>query len=544
MAIPDPQKKLGILRDLLAKATRLRQAGQLADSLAPLRQAAALAPTDPHVQHDLGLTLLQTGRPAEAIAPFKRAVGLKPDFAHAHWRLGAALENSNDIPRAISSYQTALSHNPSLHEAEYRLGCLLEVTGHRKEAAECYRRASARQPKPANFVAKARAMLIEGQPNEAMRTLRLAIACDPRHAPAQAMLGDILSNRGKFAEASACYTAALEIAPDMVEIYYDYARCHRFTAQDMPLVDRMRSSLARPDLQGTQPIALNLAVGKALDDLGDYRSAMQAFDAADSNRQRITRFDPAAFSNQVQWAIETFDGTFPVVSDGTFAPIFIVGMPRSGTTLVEQILSSHPEIFGAGELPFWNNHGPVLRRNFSVNALAALGVRFTTMARQLSGDARRITDKMPSNFLWLGAIHAALPHAKFIHCRRNPLDTCLSIHQTFFNTQLKFPTGGADLVAYYRGYERVMAHWRRVIAADCLLEIDYESLTSNPEPVIRQMVSYAGLPWNDACLTPERNTRAIETPSKWQVRQPIHRRSVGRADNYLPYLGELLALLE
>jgi Sulfotransferase family len=158
--------------------------------------------------------------------------------------------------------------------------------------------------------------------------------------------------------------------------------------------------------------------------------------------------------------------------------------------------------------------------------------------------AARVTDKMPFNFLWAGLIHVAFPRATIIHCRRAAVDTALSIHQTQFHPGLAFPTGGAELVAYFRGYQRLIEHWRNVLPADRFIDVDYEVLTREPEPVIRRMIAACGLSWYDACLRPERNPRAVKTPSKWQTRQPIYRTSVARWRRYEPWLGPLRALVD
>jgi hypothetical protein len=155
-----------------------------------------------------------------------------------------------------------------------------------------------------------------------------------------------------------------------------------------------------------------------------------------------------------------------------------------------------------------------------------------------------VTDKMPFNFLWAGLIHVAFPRAIIIHCRRAPIDTALSIHQTHFHPGLAFPTGGAELVAYFHGYQRLMDHWRNVLPVDRFIEVDYEDLTRAPEPVIRRIIAASGLAWHDSCLRPELNPRTVKTPSKWQTRQPIYRTSVERWRRYEPWLGPLRALVD
>jgi hypothetical protein len=223
-------------------------------------------------------------------------------------------------------------------------------------------------------------------------------------------------------------------------------------------------------------------------------------------------------------------------------------MPRSGTTLVEQIVSSHPEVRAGGELNFWNERGAAWHQAGSAEPkapfLGEAAGHYLSVLRAIGPKSARVTDKMPFNFLWAGLIHLAFPRATIIHCRRAAIDTGLSIHQTLFHPGLAFPTGGCKLVAYFRSYRRLTDHWRRVLPGDRFIEVEYEELTREPEPVIRRVIAGCGLPWEDACLHPERNPRAVKTPSKWQTRQPIYRGSVERWRRYEPWLGPLRALLD
>jgi hypothetical protein len=176
--------------------------------------------------------------------------------------------------------------------------------------------------------------------------------------------------------------------------------------------------------------------------------------------------------------------------------------------------------------------------------MAKAAADYLRVLHAIAPKATRVTDKMPFNFLWAGLIHVAFPRATIIHCRRAAVDTALSIHQTHFHPGLAFPTGGDELVAYFRDYRRLVDHWRRVLPADRFIEVDYEELTSAPEPVTRRIIAASGLAWNDACLRPESNPRAVRTPSKWQTRQPIYRTSVARWRRYEPWLGPLSALVD
>ena len=227
-------------------------------------------------------------------------------------------------------------------------------------------------------------------------------------------------------------------------------------------------------------------------------------------------------------------------------------MPRSGTTLVEQIVSMHPEVGAGGELNFWNERGAAWhgssvddeKQVVVADFLAKVAADYLGVLRAIAPKAARVTDKMPFNFLWAGLIHVAFPRATIIHCRRTAVDTALSIHQTFFHPALAFPTGGAELVAYFRSYQRLTHHWRSVLPTDRFIEVDYEELTRAPEPAIRRIIAACGLTWNDACLRPENNPRAVKTPSKWQTRQAIYRTSVARWRRYEQWLGPLRGLVE
>jgi len=336
----------------------------------------------------------------------------------------------------------------------------------------------------------------------------------------------------------------------MAGSYYDLVRCRRITAEDAELLPRLQAAIATPGLEPAQLLRVHLAAGKAADDLGDYAAAMRHFDAADEVRRSCMAFDAAAFEREITRMIDRFTPALVAraaelgVSDS--APVLIIGMPRSGTTLVEQILSSHPEAAACGELNFWNECGAAWANKEHTADEAGFLVRaakdYVATLRATAPGAARITDKMPFNFLWAGLIHLALPRATFIHCRRAALDTALSIHQTHFNPRLAFPTGGAELVTYIANYRRLTAHWRRVLPAERFIEVDYESLTASPETEIPRLVAAAGLPWHTDCLHPERNPRVVKTPSKWQARQKIYRHSVARWQHYEPFLGPLAAL--
>jgi tetratricopeptide (TPR) repeat protein len=554
---PNPSAPQQLL-PLLASATQFLRAGRPADAIAPLRDAALLDPSNATIQHDLGLACLEVGRVPDAIAALQRAVAGNPRYADAHFRLGIALEKLGNIRGAIAAYDSATKLVPSLTEAWFRAGALLYTLGHRDGAIGCFRRA-AMTGGPTSFgrLGKARALLIEDRNQEAEQILREALVADATDAMTYELLGSLLSELGRFDEARACFERAIAITPLLAGSYYDLVRCRPVTNSDKGLLQEMQSALAMPGLEAGQLLRIHLAIGKAAEDLGDYALAMQHFDAADAVRRGCASFDSAAFSIEIDRMIARCTPEWiaqaPELGSNDATPILIIGMPRSGTTLVEQIVSMHPEVGAGAELHFWNQRGAAWQRagadgnetqSVTKEFMAKAAADYLSVLRAIAPTAARVTDKMPFNFLWAGLIHAAFPRAIIIHCRRAAIDTALSIHQTHFHPTMPFPTGGAELVAYFRNYQRVIDHWRSVLPADRFIEVDYEELTRASEPVIRRIVAACGLAWHEACLRPQSNPRAVKTPSKWQARQPIYRTSVERWRRYEPWLGPLRGLVD
>jgi tetratricopeptide (TPR) repeat protein len=533
---------------LLARAAQSMRAGRPTEALQPLQQAAIMQPFNSAIQHDLGVVCLQTGLLPDAVAAFRAALAANPSFAQASLGLGIALQTQGYNVAAIAAYQQATTLLPSLAEARFRAGALFETLGQRAEAIACFRRAAASAPKTTlGRLSNARALLAEGRDGEAERVLRQLLALDPDNATATDMLGTVLADAGHFEEARLCYERAIAAAPGLAGSYYDLVRCRRMTGDDADLIARMRAALAAPDMPAEARLKIHLALGKAVDDLGDAAAAMQHFDAADAVRSRFGAFDPAVFEARIDRLIASFtsDLVARAGETGSADPVavLIVGLPRSGTTLVEQILSCHPDVHAGGELPFWTERGALWEQTGTEPSfLAGTASDYTRLLRTLAPKAGRVTDKMPLNVLWAGLIHLVLPRATIIHCRRSPIDTALSIHRTYFNQHVAFPTGGAALVAAVRAIERLTAHWRQVLPADRFIELDYEQLVGDPEPSIRRLVAACGLPWDSACLRPEHNLRIIKTPSKWQVRQPISRPTIEPWRRYEPWLGPLAAL--
>ncbi len=303
--------------------------------------------------------------------PSRHSSGPSPatrSYADAYFRLGIALEKLGNIGGAIVAYDRATELLPTLTEAWFRAGALVYTLGHRDEAIGCFRRAAATGGKTSfGRLGKARALLIEDRNQEAEKVLRHTLALDPGNAMAHDLLGNLLSEFGRFDEARECFERAIAIAPLLAGSYYDLVRCRPVTSDDDGLLARMEAALATPGLEAAQRLRVHLAIGKAAEDLGEYALAMEHFDAADDVRRGSASFDSAAFSTEIDRLIARCTPEWiaraPELGNSDATPVLIVGMPRSGTTLVEQIVSMHPEVGAGGELHFWNERGPAWRRS-------------------------------------------------------------------------------------------------------------------------------------------------------------------------------------
>ena len=536
---------------LLDQGRALRHGEKYDAAVRALREAQRLDPGDAAIPHELGLCHLRLGNLGEAIAAFHRAIALGPATGEMHYRLGLAHEVAGDGAHAATAYRRAIELAPNHAEAHARLGEFRLSNGNGAEAAPYFGRAAALAGNnAAGRLNTARRLTALGQASEAETALRRAIALDPSSSLLQRALGEVLIQVGRFEEAGAHLDRAIAIDPAQTNVFHSLALAKKFTAAERPLLARMLARLAAPGLPGRYRMVLHFAAGKAHDDLGEYAAAMAQFDAANRLRKEVTRpFDRAGLEQRVDAIVERFTPEFfaghASLGVPDEAPLLILGMPRSGTTLTEQIISSHPRVAGGGELAFWTDRAPALLEGGGgamIEAMPGLAEAYRAVLRGIDADADRVTDKMPFNFLWLGLIHMAFPRARIVHCRRDPIDTCLSIYSRHFAQPWDFASDRGDLAFFYRQYLRLMAHWRAVLPADRLLEMEYEELTADPEPVTRRMIGFCGLPWDAACLRPQDNQRMVRTASIWQARQPVYRSSVERWRNYAPWLGELSSL--
>ncbi|MGH7210168.1 MAG: sulfotransferase, partial [Acetobacteraceae bacterium] len=340
---------------------------------------------------------------------------------------------------------------------------------------------------------------------EAEALLRAVIADDPACSEAYPHLGRLLGEAGKAEEATAVLEHGAIANPGMVTLWSGVALNRKFSAADAALIETMRNALQRPTLSPAQRMGLHFALGKVHDDIKDYAQAMRHFDTANQIRSQTWSLDRAGLARRTSRLIAAtppgYLGRRPNCGVEDATAILIVGMPRSGTTLVEQILSSHPAIAAGGELGFWGGQGSsgpgVLRPEQTDEQARGIAADYLALLRGIGGGAARVTDKMPFNFAMLGLIRKVFPRALIVHCRRHPIDTCLSSYCTDFAARLDFVASREDLVFFYREYERLMAHWRQVFASDGFIEVGYEELVADPEKLTRRLVAYKCIPLDE-----------------------------------------------
>jgi tetratricopeptide (TPR) repeat protein len=529
-----------------------RAAGRHSDAIQALRQATRLDPANHGTWQDLGIALTQIGRLPEAIGAFRRAIAAKADFVPAHHMLGVTLEAQGNETLAVNALRRAVALSPKLADAHARIGTLMLSLSRRTEAIAALRRAAEVAPQAdIGRLALAKALVAEDRQDEAIVVLRRMLARSPGSFDARKMLGDALSYAGQFEEAGREYQKAIETGRQPISAYHSMVMSRKLTEADRPLIDGMQRVLQRGGLQDYLLMILHFALGKALDDLKDYAAAMEHFDAANRLRHRSSKLDRARLKEQFDDIIERFTpayfATHAALGSDDETPLLVLGMPRSGTTLTEQIITSHPAVAAGGELPYWLEAGPPWLggglRSMTVENAQSVADEYMTVLRDLGPDAARVTDKMPPNFMWIGLIHLLFPKARIIHCKRNPIDTCLSIYSTYFTARMDFSGDRGDLVFFYRQYERLMEHWRNVLPPLVYHETQYEELVGDRDVRSRELIAFCGLDWDDACMLPEQNERQVRTASVWQARQPVYKTLVERWRRYEPWLGELRELM-
>jgi tetratricopeptide (TPR) repeat protein len=531
----------------------LRRVGRAEEAVACAERAIALAPGMNLAHNNLGLALAALGRFAQAAASFRRALQLDPRFIEALQNLGNVSRDLGEPREALAAYREAVALDPQRAESHCYLGDELYETGRLDESVACFRRALELRPQyPLALLGLAAALRRQGGATEAEASVRAALALEPESAAALTLLGDLHSDRGEFGKAQELYERALAQNADFAPAFCGIAAQRRLTSADGAWLRGAKGLLARR-LPLAHTIDLQYALGKYYNDLGQYDEAFGHYREANELGKRCApAYEAPKLEQHVEATTVTFNRGFVQqlhtgASDSEL-PVFVIGMPRSGTSLAEQILASHPQVFGAGEIEFWTQAPSVLGGSGAdgeaAAALSGLAREYLERLTARSGAARRVIDKMPANFLHAGLIHSVFPRARIIHMQRHPLDTCLSIYFQNFTAMRPFTSDLESLAHYYREYLRITDHWRAVLPPTALLEVPYEALIVNQEHWTRRMLEFIGVPWDPGCLEFHRTERVVITASRWQVRQKITTGSIGRWRNYAKYLAPLYPLAD
>ena len=545
------------LAERLRQATLDHRTGRLAAAEAGYREVLAAAPGFPGAALNYALLARASGRLDLALELAARAVGSQPREAAAHATLGNLLLEKERTAEAVEVLSAALRFDPGHENARFNLGYGLRRIGEPEAAAAEFRRLVERSPGDAgHWIGLGGALLEAARPRDALDAFERARALAPDDPEVLTELGVAHVDTGDFDAARRCYRRVIDTTPGDGGVWLNYAKTRRFADTDRAEIEEAERAVAPLDAApepGKGCGDLHFALGKMHDDLGDHDRAFDHFRRGNEILRRHVPFDPGDAGRLVEAMEARYDTAwFERVrewGDPSPRPVFIVGMPRSGTTLVEQILASHPEVHGAGELI----RVPNLARRLGAAPGGGPGAgaagpgkaELEAAARDYLGylearnrTALRVTDKLPENWHHLGFIASILPGARIVHVRRDPMDVCVSNFVVRFGQGHGWSFGFDSLAAEYRAYERLMAHWRAVLPAP-MHEISYERLIEALEEESRRLVAFCGLDWDERCLEFHRTERAVHTASGWQVRQPVYRRSVGRWRNYERHLEPL-----
>ena len=461
------------------------------------------------------------GHYAAAARCFDRLTRLEPERAEAWAGLGAALQMGGDLEAARKAYEQALAADPALPDAHYNLGTAWQGLRDMDQAEASFRR---------------------------------ALEAEPDHAGAVSGLATLLDRRGRYADALRLLEPSLARDGGDPELVITAAQVLRHLGRAREGVDMVRGRLSGRSLSRSSQQRLAFQLGDLLDAEGRHEEAFAAY--RDGNRLKPVRFDRDEFRSDVESLKRVFapgwQDRLPCLQETSERPVFVVGMPRSGTSLAEQIIAAHPQAAGAGELTDLPRLAIALGSGRFPDNLAEAGPAdlraaandYLATLAETDPDALRVTDKTPANFLFLGVIEMLFPGARVIHCIRHPLDTGLSCYfQNFAGQGIPFSYDLGDIAAHYNGYLEAMAHWRQVSRLSTF-PLVYEELATAQEQVTRALLEFLGLPWSSACLEFHTQDRLVATASHAQVRRPMYRRSVGRYRHYEAHLGELAGAID
>ena len=553
-ALAKVNKALSIVPDQVeffnTKGLILRSIKQFDEALDSYQTGLGYAPENIAIRLNMGNTYRVLKQYESALEQYEQIIQLRPAHAGAYCNMGNVYDEMHAYEKAIKAYKKALELDPTMNMVYTLLAGTLSKTGSVKDAIDYCKKALELRPNNAETYNDLGNMYLQLDQHElALPCYQKAYELKPDYSMALKNMGVAYQELGQQEQALACYKKLEDTDEGYAEAQ------HYLTMLDDSAIDAENlATLLRVFEDQQDRMHLNYALGKAFMGQKEYSQAFEYFQQANALKRKTIDYDAAVNSAYIDQLISYFnDGFFKaaaVAGDPSRLPVFILGMPRSGTTLVEQIISNHSEVYGAGELTafaeieqdlqnFVGKPCPACLDEVDSKRMEQAAATYLQQLSELGGDNARVTDKLPGNFLRVGLIKLLFPNAFIIHCQRNPVDTCVSIFTNYFADGYKYAYELTELANYYVDYVRIMAHWRRLFA-DSMLEVHYEQLVQNQESVSRLMLDYLGLEWQTACLDFHRNQRVVKTASNVQVRQPIYQHSVARWKQYREGLQPML----
>jgi len=531
--------------------------GMPEQALANFIWAVTVLPDFVLAHNEAGLLILTFGDAVSAASHFEMALDVQPDFVAARVNLVNALMTMQQWGQALKQARQAIAGNPDCAAAYHNLGTIQRHFNDFVSAEVAYREALAIDSAFVDAMLGLASVIRYQRADETIQLCLRAQELKPDFAASYVLLAECWAAQGRFAEAEMELRRAIVAEPTRPEAWSAIPSLRKMTRADMRWLTNAQA-LANSGLSSEQETFLRFALGKAFDDLGEYADAFRQFRTANElAKQNLPPYNRDEQEQRVQMICDAYSRDWMEAPRtnrvDSSRPVFVIGMPRSGTSLVEQILSAHPMVAGAGELSYWNNAsaqffpystGGNAHRLPAEQELFALGNDYLAQLSSYDADAQRVVDKMPANFRCVGLIHAALPNARIVHVQRNPVDTCLSIYFQHFESYHNYANDLEDLAHFYRLYRRLMSHWTSILPKESILHLSYESLAQDQETETRKLLDFVGLPWDASCLQFQNVERRVGTASNWQVRQALNRRSVERWRHYQSDLEVLLPLLD
>ena len=532
----------------------LHQRGASAQGLVLMQQALALQPGNYQYRSNLAGALNQLGRPAEAERLYKEALALKSDHLEGHINLGLLYAAAGDHVQALGCFDAALRLAPGDYTAWLSRARSLQQLARPKDALAAYQQATvAAERDPVRLQEVAVALREAGEFAAAQHCQARALELAPDSPQAENGLGNLLAMGGKLAAAEQHYRRALALKPDYAGAFHNLVDVTQLAPGDPLWPGLMALAERAGSLPPDAAVPLQFTLGRVWEGQGEYPRAFRHFQEGNRLKRATLNYDEARQARFFREFIDAYPAMAQhALAGGDARPVFIVGMPRSGTSLVEQILASHPAVHGAGEThalrnclreelpPDAGDYGlPRQLPSLDVAALQRVVLRYSRYLDEIAPGAERVTNKLPGNVVFVGLIRLLYPRAHIIHCRRDPLDTCLSCYTKLFTTGHPFSYDLRELGRFHRMYQELMAGWRRLLPEGTVLEVVYEELVADLETGARRMVDHCGLPWDETCLSFHTAARPVRTASLAQVRRPIYSSSVGRWKNYDKELAPL-----